>query len=165
MAKQPAQRRLAAILAADVVGCIPTEYRNPAYHAGPSDRWSNLERKNHMESVRFINCEDDGTDQIVSFALARGDEDVRSLILLRTPKYEAVLDEAERGVSVSLEDETGDDADMITVVKFETNRIRIETRSSKYDLDISRVDPAEVSEMKALIGRMNFDAGFRIEDI
>lgn len=118
-----------------------------------------------MESVRFINCEDDGTDQIVSFALARGDEDVRSLILLGTPKYEAILDEAERGVSVSLEDETGDEADMLTVVKFETNRIRIETRSSKYDLDISRVDPAEVSEMKALIGRMNFDAGFRIEDI
>ncbi len=75
-----------------------------------------------------------------------------------------MLDETERGVSVSLEDETGDDVDVLTVVKMESNRIIIVTRVSQYDLDISRVDPAEVSEMKALIGRMNFDDRFRIED-
>lgn len=118
-----------------------------------------------MESVRFISCEDDGTDQIVSFALACGEMEVRSLTLLRTPKFEALLDEAERGVSVSLENETGDDFDMLAVVRFEADRVTIETRSSNYDLDVSRVDPAEVSEMKALFGRMNFDNRFRIEDV
>ena len=117
-----------------------------------------------MKPVRFISCEDDGTDQIVSFALAAGETKIKSLILLRTPKYEAMLDETERGVSVSLEDETGDDVDVLTVVKIETSRVIIVTRASKYDLDVSRVDPAEVSEMKALIGRMNFDDRFRIED-
>ncbi len=117
-----------------------------------------------MESVQFISYEDDGTDQIVSFALAYGEMEIRSLTLLRTPKFEAMLDEAERGVSVSLEDETGDD-DLLEVVKIEASRVKIETQSSKYDLNLSRVDPAEVSEMKALIGRMNFDNRFKIEDV
>ena len=52
-----------------------------------------------MESVRFISCEDDGVDQIVSFALAHGEADIRSLILLRTPKYEAILDETDAAPS------------------------------------------------------------------
>ena len=118
-----------------------------------------------MELVQFISCEDDGTDQIVSFALTYGEMEIRSLTLLRTPKYEAMLDEAERGVSVSLQDETGADDDLLEVVRLEASRVEIETQSSKYDLDLSRVDPAEVSEMKALIERMNFDGRFRIEDI
>ena len=91
--------------------------------------------------------------------------EIRSLALLRTPKFETMLDVTERGVSVSLEDQTGDYADVLTVVRIEANSITIETQSSKYDLDISGVDPAEVSEMKALIERMNFDGRFRIEDI
>ena len=58
-----------------------------------------------MELVQFISCEDDGTDRIVSFALAYGEMEIRSLTLLRTPKYEAMLDECVlRGL-----DETGDD--------------------------------------------------------
>jgi hypothetical protein len=118
-----------------------------------------------MELVRFISCEDDETDQIVSFALAYDEMEIRSLTLLRTPKFEAMLDEAERGVSVSLEDETGDDVDVLAVVRIGANRVTIETQASRYDLDVSRVDPAEVSEMKALIERMNFDDRFRIEDI
>ena len=115
-----------------------------------------------MESVRFISCEDDETDQIVSFALAYGEMEIRSLTLLRTPKFEAMLDEADRGVSVSLEDGTGDDVDLLAFVRIEANRVTIETQASKYVLDVSRVDPAEVSEMKALIERMNFDDRFRI---
>ena len=118
-----------------------------------------------MELVQFISCEDDGTDQIVSFALAYGEMEIRSLTLLRTPKYEPMLDEAERGVSVSLQDETGDDDDLLEVVRIQASRVKIETQSSKYDLDLSRVDSAEVSEMKALIGRMNFDNRFRIENV
>ncbi len=118
-----------------------------------------------MKSVQFISCEDDGTDQIVSFAVDYGEMDIRSLILLRTPEFEPLLDEAERGVSVSLEDGTGNDDDLLEAIKIETNRVKIETRSSNYDLDVSRVDPEEVSEMKALIERMNFDNRFRIENV
>ena len=118
-----------------------------------------------MEAVQFVDCEDDGTDQIVSFALAYGEMEIRSLILLRNPKFEAMLGESARGVSVSLQDETGDDDDFLEVVRFETNRVTIETQRSKYDLDVSRVDAAELSEMKAFIGRMNFDNRFKIENV
>ena len=118
-----------------------------------------------MESVQFINCEDNGTDQIVSFALSYGEMEIRSLTLLRTPEFETLLDESERGVSVSFEASTGFNDELLAVVKIDANRVKIETQSSKYDLDLSRVDPVEVSEMKALIGRMNFDNRFRIENV
>ncbi len=116
-----------------------------------------------MEPVSFINCENDGTDQIVSFALAYGEMEIKSLTLLRTPKFEAMLDEAERGVSVSMEGETVDDFDVLAVVRLEANFVTIETQTSRYELDVSRVDPAEISEIKALIERMNFDHKFAIE--
>ncbi len=119
--------------------------------------------RNQMESVQFINCEDDGTDQIVSFAVAYDEMEIRSLTLLRTPKFEAMLDEAERGVSVSMEGKTVDDFDVLSVVRLAANHVTIETQASRYELDVSRVDPTEVSEMKALIERMNFDHKFAME--
>ena len=72
-----------------------------------------------MDSVQFITCEDEGIDQILSFALEYGEMDIRSLILLRTPKYEASVDEAERGVSVSLGVGAGDDVDMLETVRID----------------------------------------------
>ena len=57
-----------------------------------------------------------------------------------------------------------DDGEMHTSVKLKAGRVTIATRNSKYDLDISRVDPDEVAEMKVLLQRMNFDNRFRIED-
>ena len=123
------------------------------------------EESNQMESVQFITCEDDGTDQVISFALACGEMEITSLTLLRTPEFERILDEAERGVSVSLEAETDEDFDMLEVVMLEANSVTIKTQETKYDLDVSRVDPDELSEMKVLMERMNFDAGFRIENV
>ena len=64
-----------------------------------------------------------------------------------------------------LDDETGGDDDMLVAVRIGANRVTIESHASKYDLDISRVDSVEVSEMKALFGLMNFDNRFRIEDV
>jgi hypothetical protein len=122
-------------------------------------------RGGRMEPVQFIACEDDGTDQIVSFALAYDEMGVRSLVLLRTPKYEPLLDEIERGVSVSLEHETDDDVEMLAVLRIRAKSLTIETWTSKYDLDVSRVDSAELSEMTALIKRMNFDGRFSIEEV
>ena len=116
-----------------------------------------------MKSVSFINCEDDGTDQIVSFALAYGEMEIRSLTLLRTPKFEPMLDESERGVSVSMEGNTVDDLEVLAVVRLEANLVTIQTQASRYALDVSRVDSTEVAEMKALIERMNFDHKFTIE--
>ena len=115
-----------------------------------------------MELVRFINFSDDKTDQIVSFALAYDEMEIRSLTLIRTPKFEAMLNESERGVSVSLEGETSSEGNSLMAIIIGANSVMIETHTSKYDLDISRVDSMEVSAMKALFERMNFDDSFRI---
>ena len=92
-----------------------------------------------MLEVRFISCEDDGIDQIVSFAIEDDAVGIRSLILLRTPKHEAIMDQDERGVSVSLEYEDDDEVDLLKVVRIEAQCIAIETQASKYELDIGLI--------------------------
>jgi len=65
-----------------------------------------------MELVSFISIEDEPPDLILSFAIWQPElEDIRSLILLRTPEYEFILDEAERGVKVSDEALADDEYD------------------------------------------------------
>jgi hypothetical protein len=67
-----------------------------------------VHRRNHgpkmMETVAFISTEN-GDDLIVSFAVIDPVDptEIESLTLLRTPKYEHVLGDCERGVSVSFE--------------------------------------------------------------
>ena len=56
-----------------------------------------------LDVVSFVTLED-GVDLIVSFAIADEEPgEIVSLILLRTPKYEALLPADERGVTVSHE--------------------------------------------------------------
>ena len=56
---------------------------------------------------------------IVSFAIVRPDPDeIRSLTLMRTPKYEFTLDDSERGVSVSDEDRDEDGSDLHEEIEF-----------------------------------------------
>jgi hypothetical protein len=55
-----------------------------------------------METVSFISIEDDPPDLILSFAIWKPElDDIRSLILLRTPEYEVFLDAFEWGVKVT----------------------------------------------------------------
>ena len=111
----------------------------------------------------FISCEDEEPDQIVSFAIEDDRLGVRSLILMRTPEFEPLLYEYERGVEVSMETEPdSDERVLLSVVRFGSGRVTVETQAAKYELDVSRVDPAEMSEMKALLKRMNFDRKFEI---
>src|SRR3970040_1213533 len=59
--------------------------------------------KKNRQTVSFITTED-SDDLIVSFALADDEPgEIVTLMLLRTPKYESLLPEDERGVSVSHE--------------------------------------------------------------
>jgi len=55
-----------------------------------------------MESVCFINIDDDGFDVILSFSVYDSDPcDIESLILMRTPSYDTFLEDYGRGLSVS----------------------------------------------------------------
>ena len=69
--------------------------------------------KRTMELVSFISIEDEPPDLILSFAIWQPElEDIRSLIFLRTPEYEFILDETERGVKVSDEAFMDEEDDM-----------------------------------------------------
>lgn len=116
-----------------------------------------------MERVNFITAES-GDDLIVAFAVSRTDPgEIRTLSLIRTPKYEFILDDSERGVSVSDEDRDEDDNDLLEEIEFRGNEVRIVSEYTKCELDCSRVDPEEVEDAKKILRAMNFDSRFRIQ--
>lgn len=115
-----------------------------------------------MERVDFITAES-GDDLIVAFAISQLDPgEIRTLSLIRTPKYEFILDDSERGVSVSDEDHEEDDNDLLEEIEFRGDELRIVSRNTDYQLDCSRVDREELEDAKKILRAMNFDGGFRI---
>jgi hypothetical protein len=117
-----------------------------------------------METVEFITTES-GDDLIVSFAIAgRADPvDVVSLTLLRTPKYEFILEPDERGVSISHEDML-DDEDMLESIRWEGTTVRIATRAGRrYVLDVRRVSDEDARQAKEILAAMNADHAFKLE--
>ena len=116
-----------------------------------------------MELVSFISIEDDPPDLILSFAIWQPElEDIRSLILMRTPKYESVLDETERGVKVSDETWIDDEDDMLEKIEFGNDFVRIITNHHQFELDLRKVDKEEIEQAKTILKKMNFDNRFEI---
>ena len=116
-----------------------------------------------MELVSFISIDDDPPDLILSFAIWQPElEDIRSLILLRTPEYEFILDETERGVKVSDEAFSDDEDDMLKKIEFGDDLVRIITDHHQFDLDLRKVDKEDIGQAKAFFKRMNFDNRFEI---
>jgi len=115
-----------------------------------------------MEYVSFITIQS-GDDLIVSFAIPGADpSDVKSLTLLCTPKYEFILDDAERGVNVSYDDFPDDEDDLLEEVHIEGRGVRITTSHRSYTLDVRDVDRKEIGEAKKILERMNFDSRFKL---
>jgi hypothetical protein len=124
---------------------------------------SALGRKGIMEIVSFISIEDDPPDLILSFAIWQPElDDIRSLILIRTPKYEFVLDEAEHGVKVSDEDWLNDEDDMLEEIEFGDDFVKIITDYHQFELDLRKVDKEEIEQAKTILERMNFDNRFEM---
>ena len=116
-----------------------------------------------METVSFISVEDDPPDLILSFAIWQPDlDDIRSLILMRTPKYELFFDEAERGVRVSEEGRLNDENDMLKEIELGDDLIRIITNYHQFELDLRKVDKEEINQAQAILEKMNFDNRFEI---
>jgi len=119
-----------------------------------------------METVAFINTES-GKDLIASFALVAPDdpEEIQSLTLLRTPMYETLLDENERGVTVSLKCQ--DDHDLLQEVDFDKDAatIKLRSESREYDLDLRKVDPVELERMCSVFRKMNFDQRLQLKGV
>jgi len=118
-----------------------------------------------MEIVSFISIEDDPPDLILSFAIWQPElEDIRSLILMRTPKYEFYLDEIERGVRVSDEAWMDDEDDMLEKIEFDDDFVRIITNHHEFELDLRKVDKEDIEQAKAFVKRMNFDNRFEMRN-
>ncbi len=114
-----------------------------------------------IEVVSFVTTET-GDDLIVSFAILDGDQgDVWSLTLQRTPKYEFVFDDSERGVQVSYDRNLDDDeSDRLTEFSIQGSEAMIKTTGHKYVLELRRVENEEIVEMKRVLNLMNFDNRF-----
>jgi hypothetical protein len=128
---------------------------------------ASVRRLNSMELVSFISTEA-GFDLVLSFAVQDPDNamDIESLILLRTPKFEFVLDDHERGVKVSFE-RYGDEEDYLEEVRFSHQDLTLEikTREHKYELDLRKVDRKELSAMRKLLHKLNFDHRVTLHDV
>ena len=115
-----------------------------------------------MYRVDFITTER-GDDLIVSFAIAAGDfpGDVLSLTLLRTPKYEFILDPNERGISVSWEEDE-DENELLLAVERSGDVVKLKTTTREFLLDVSHVDDDDLRRMRKVFHKMNFDMAIQL---
>ena len=104
-----------------------------------------------MMRVESITTEDE-PDFLVSFALAPAA--ARSVTLLRSPQYEATLPAHERGISVSTDDPTDEERDLLQRLVWQESTVTVGTDRHEYRLDVSAVDEEEVAEAKAVLRKM-----------
>lgn len=112
--------------------------------------------------VPFISI-DDADDLVVSFGL--GEHSSTSLALLRTPKYESLIPEEERGVSVRTEASSFSEPELLRSVRWSGSEVEIQTSLRRYVLDVGSVDRAEMKEARVVLAKMNFDQCFAITDV
>jgi len=125
--------------------------------------------REQQELVAFITVET-GEDLILAFAVCQPDDptDIESLIILRTPKYEPILEEWERGAKVSFDRHPeGDETVLLREVFYapDDKRVTLRTDSQTYKLDVRKVDPRELSAMCTVLRKMNFDSTIRLTGV
>jgi len=113
-----------------------------------------------MDHISFITTED-LDDLIVSFVISSSElSDVRDITLIRTPKYEPLLDESDRGVTVSDDLVAGES--FLEAVRITDLTVTLRTGSATYQLDISEIASQELREATAVLHKMNFDNAFEL---
>jgi hypothetical protein len=99
----------------------------------------------------------------VSFAIeGEAPGEVKSLILMRSPKYEFVFDDHERGVNVSHEDFPERDDELLRRIEIASDVVTIESTHNRFELDVSRVERKEIKAC-TILRMMNFDDRFAFE--
>lgn len=118
-----------------------------------------------MYRVDFITTEQKD-DLIVSFAIAAGyfPGDILSLTLLRTPKYEFILNPDELGVSVSWEEDE-DEHELLLEIEYSGDTVKLNTTRREFTLDVSHVDDDDLSRMCKVLHKMNFDGAIRLTGV
>jgi len=122
-----------------------------------------MPRNRQPEPVSFMTNES-GDDLIVSFAVDHdAPGEVLSVILMRTPKFEHLLDPAERRVRVSHERYPDADDEYLRRFALRDGVAEITSTLRTYLLDVSRVEPAELKTARRILKRMNADHGFELD--
>ena len=119
-----------------------------------------------LEPVQFMTTEN-GDDLIVSFYVAgpQDPSDGRSIILMRGMKWEQLLPESERGVTISDEAFPAyDDAldNDLEEVQIDDTVAEIKTKHRRYKLDLRYVDQSELKAAKKILKKMNYDGRFQL---
>jgi hypothetical protein len=105
-----------------------------------------------------------GDDLIVSFAVDQdAPDDVLSVILKRTPKFEHLLDQTKRGVHVSHEGYPDSEDEYLRRIVFRGSLIEVQSTRRTYLLDVSRVDSSELKSARRILKRMNADHAFELD--
>jgi hypothetical protein len=135
----------------------------------PPDSLAVKQKRNFWQPVSFISVET-GDDLIVSFAVYEPDDpvDIESLIVLRTPKYERLLYDWERGASVSFDRGAFTDERLLlreVVYSSADNSIVLRTDRRTYNLDLRKVDSKELAAMCRVFRKMNFDSSIQLTGI
>jgi hypothetical protein len=114
-----------------------------------------------MTKASFLTLEDND-DLTVSFALPVADDpaDVNSLTLLRTPIYEFLLDDDERGVHVFDDDFDDEEDNCLKEIEVGKDVVRMITSYRSYTIDVTDVVDDEKELMKKILTKMNFDRRF-----
>ena len=120
-----------------------------------------------MRKVQFLGLEDSDKDIIVSFAIGKSPGDIVSLILHRQLFYEELMEEEERGVHVSLENEniSDNELNMLCDFKLSGNEIEIKSTLRSYKLDVSSIEKEEIDEMLDLLKKQNYDNRFSLVSV
>lgn len=92
-----------------------------------------------MYTAQFISVEDEEPDLLLAFVLDDERLGVKSLILHRTPPFEVLLDEHERGVQASMEGDDEYEDNLLETVEIEKDVVRITALRGEYAVDISKI--------------------------
>jgi hypothetical protein len=114
-----------------------------------------------MKKVEFIRTEI-GADLIISFALQVGAGQIQSLTLLRSPKYDAYLEEGDRGVSIGDEARLDGESERLRSIKIRQKAITLVGSENEFVLNVEAVTPEELRSTRKVIKLMNYDSRFKI---
>ena len=118
-----------------------------------------------MEIVSFLSIEDEDKDLILSFAVPDPDCDgeIQSMILMRTPVFEVLVDEDLHGVQVSHQNYPEADDEFLEEVRIEGTEVRITSSKRQYLLNLRRIEDEDIEAAIRILNQMNFDDRFRLE--
>jgi hypothetical protein len=111
-----------------------------------------------MLRVTLITIEDD-PDLVVSFGLEPGASE--SLTLLRSPQYEHLLADEDRGTTIAQSSDPSPETLFLSAVDWVEDTLRIQAANRQYTLDVSKVDEVEIADAKRILRLMNSDGRFK----